>query len=58
MLIERVQEEWTLERVFHLLEGRAVRRQDVEALHDAPSTHDGLRARLARRLATAGRTAE
>jgi len=51
-LIERIQTEWTLERVFHLLEGRAASRAEVQRLHDADCTHDGLRARLARRLLT------
>jgi len=55
-LVERVQQEWTLERVFHLLEGRVVLREDLQALHDAPVAHDALRARLARRLATPRRS--
>jgi len=57
-LVERVQQEWTLERVFHLLESRVVSREDLRALHDAPVTHDALRTRLARRLATPGRSDE
>lgn len=55
-LVERVQTEWTLDHVFHLLEGRVVSRSELHQLHDAPCTHEGLRARLARRLATPGRT--
>ncbi|MBC7561409.1 MAG: hypothetical protein H7305_00715, partial [Gemmatimonadaceae bacterium] len=54
-LVERVQQAWTMERVFHLLERRVASRADLMALHDAPCTHDGLRARLARRLATPSR---
>ena len=56
-LVERVQQEWTMERVFHLLERRVAAHADLLALHDAPFTHDALRARLARRLATPGRSA-
>lgn len=56
-LVERVQQEWTMERVFHLLERRVASRADLLALHDAPFTHDALRARLARRLTTPGRSA-
>ena len=55
-LVDRVQTEWTLDRVFHLLEQPVVSRADVIALRDAECTHDGLRARLARRLDTPGRT--
>lgn len=54
-LVERVQQAWTMERVFHLLERRVASRADLMALHDAPCTHDALRARLARRLATPSR---
>lgn len=55
-LVKRVQTEWTLDAVFHLLEGRVVSRDAIERLRDAPCTHDGLRARLTRRLQTPGRT--
>jgi MOSC domain-containing protein YiiM len=55
-LVERVQTSWSVARVFHLLESRVVAREDVLALHDAAYTHEALRARLARRLATPGRT--
>ncbi len=51
-LVERIQTEWTLDRVFHLLEDRVVSRGDVERLHDAPWIYDSLRAHLARRLRT------
>lgn len=54
----RLQNEWTLERVFHLLETRVVSRQDVERLCDNACTHAGLRERLARLLQTPGRTRE
>ncbi len=57
-LVERVQEAWTMARVFHLVEGRVVARGDVMALHDAAFTPPDLRAKLARRLATPGRTRE
>ncbi len=55
-LLERIQSEWTLDRVFHLLEGHAVSRAEVQRLLDADCTHDGLRARLERRLLTPSRT--
>lgn len=54
-LCSRVQEEWSVARVFHLLEGRVVSRADVSALRDAPFTHEALRSRLARRAMTAWR---
>lgn len=55
-LLERVTDVWTVERVFHLLQGRVASRRDVIALHDAACTNDELRARLSRRLQTPGRT--
>lgn len=55
-LVERVQQDWTMARVFHLLEGRSAARADLLALHDAQFTHEALRERLARRLATPGRS--
>jgi MOSC domain-containing protein YiiM len=55
-LHERVQDEWTLERVFHLFERRVASRADVIALRDAPCTTAALRERLTRRLLTPGRT--
>jgi MOSC domain-containing protein YiiM len=55
-LVERKQSEWTVERVFHLLEQRVTARADVRALREAPCTTDALRARLLRRLLTPGRT--
>lgn len=55
-LIERTQDTWTLQRVFHLLEARIASRAELQSLHDAECTHDGLRARLERRLATPGRS--
>ncbi len=57
-LVERVQDQWTLERVFHLLEQRVVSRTEVLALRDTACTHEGLRERLNRRLLTPGRTRE
>ncbi|MBC7844333.1 MAG: MOSC domain-containing protein [Gemmatimonadaceae bacterium] len=55
-LVARVQFDWSVARVFDLLEQRVAPRADVVALRDAFSTHDGLRARLTRQLSTAGRT--
>ena len=54
-LVERLQEVWSLARVFTLLETPRAQRADVEALRDAPFTHAGLRDRLARRLNTPSR---
>ncbi|MES3033910.1 MAG: MOSC domain-containing protein [Gemmatimonadota bacterium] len=56
VLLERVQDQWTMKRVLHLIEQRVVSRADVQALHDAPFVHDELRVRLRRRLDTPGRT--
>ena len=56
VLLERVQDQWSMARVFHLVEQRDAARADVEALHDAPFVHQALRLRLARRLDTPGRT--
>lgn len=55
-LLERVAPAWTVARAFHLLEARVASRSDVEELLASPGAHEGLRERLARRLATAGRT--
>lgn len=55
-LVERMQSEWSVARVFALLEARVASRADVLALREAPCTHDGLRARLTRRLWTPRRT--
>ena len=55
-LIQRVQDEWSLARVFHLLGERVVSRDALSQLIHAPYTHDGLRARLVRRAETPGRT--
>jgi MOSC domain-containing protein YiiM len=54
-LVERIQTEWTLDRVFHLIEDRVVARADIERLRDATCTNDGLRAHLNRRLLTPSR---
>ena len=54
-LLDRVQEDWSMARVFSLIEQRVSERTHVQALHDAPFVHDALRDRLARRLATPGR---
>jgi MOSC domain-containing protein YiiM len=56
MLVERAQDEWSVARVFHLLESRVAPRAEVEALIEAPCAHEALRARLTKRLLTAGRT--
>lgn len=55
-LVEREQDVWSVESVFHLLESRVVSRADLHALIDAPCAHEALRARLAKRLLTPGRT--
>lgn len=54
-LLERVQQDWSMARVFTLIEQRVSQRSDMQALHDAPFVHEALRQRLARRLATPGR---
>ena len=56
VLMDRVQDQWTMARVFRLIEERVVPRADVVALRDAPFVSDALRLRLARRLDTPGRT--
>ena len=55
-LIERVQEEWSLARVFHLLEDRVVSGDALRRLIKSPVAHDAMRERLTRRLWTPGRT--
>lgn len=55
VLIERVQEEWTMARVYRLEHDRQVSRRDVIALRDAPFAGDGLRRGMERRLATPAR---
>lgn len=55
-LESRTAAEWTVARVFDLLEQRRVSRADLEALSDHACAHEALRARLRRRLATSGRT--
>ncbi len=57
-LIGRKTQTWTVERVFQLIEARVAARADVVALRDDACTHDGLRAKLNRRLDTPGRTHE
>jgi MOSC domain-containing protein YiiM len=57
-LLDRTTDMWTVERVFHLLQGRTATRSDLVALHDAPCTNEELRARLSRRLQTPGRVRE
>lgn len=54
-LLERVQHDWSMARVFTLIEQRVSQRAEMTALHDSPFVHDALRQRLARRLATPGR---
>ena len=54
-LLERVQHDWSMARVFTLIEQRVSQRSDLQALHDAPFVHEALRERLARRLSTPGR---
>lgn len=49
-LVERVQSEWTVARVFDLLEQRHTALADLVALRNASCVHDALRARLDRRL--------
>jgi len=55
MLVERVQSEWTMARVFHLVHDRVVSRRDVESLRDAPFTGDDIRRRMEQRLTTPSR---
>ena len=55
-LLERRDAAWTVARTFALLEARVAVRADVEALLASPAAHPALRDRLARRLATPGRT--
>lgn len=55
-LSERVQTEWSIARVFHLLESRMVSRESLAQLIHAPFVNDALRARLVRRAQTPGRT--
>ncbi|HYW49538.1 MAG TPA: MOSC domain-containing protein [Gemmatimonadaceae bacterium] len=50
-LVQRVQDEWTMERVFRMVETPTASRIDIAALRDHPVTHEALRARLTRRLA-------
>ena len=54
-LVERVQHEWSLARVFHLLEARVVRRSELLSLSESAGVHAGLLDRLDRRLRTPGR---
>jgi MOSC domain-containing protein YiiM len=54
-LLERVQQDWSMARVFTVLEQRVSQRDDIRALHEAPFVHEPLRERLARRLSTPGR---
>jgi MOSC domain-containing protein YiiM len=55
VLVRRVQEEWTLERVYRLEQDRVVSRRDAEALRDADVATAATRARMERRLATPSR---
>jgi len=54
-LVSRMQDRWTVARVFHLLESRRVSASDVRDLMADPCCHEELRARLERRLSTPGR---
>jgi MOSC domain-containing protein YiiM len=53
VLIERVQDQWTLAAVFDILESRAASQAAITQLRDAACTHAGLRERLDRRLSRA-----
>ena len=55
VLVQRVQEEWTLERVYHLEQDRVVSRRDALALRDTTVATDATRQRMEKRLATPGR---
>jgi MOSC domain-containing protein YiiM len=57
VLVERVQDDWTMARVFHLVYDRVVSRRDVESLRDAPFTSDAMRVRMEQRLTTPSRLA-
>ena len=50
VLVERVQDEWTMQRVYHIENDRIVSRRDVIALRDAPFASDGVRRSMERRL--------
>jgi MOSC domain-containing protein YiiM len=55
VLVQRVQDEWTLERVYHLEQDRVVSRRDALALRDTTVATDATRQRMEKRLATPGR---
>jgi len=57
VLVERVQDDWTMARVFHLMYDRVVSRRGVESLRDAPFTSDAMRVRMEQRLTTPSRLA-
>jgi len=57
VLVERVQDDWTMARVFHLVYDRVVSRRDVESLRDAPFTSGAMRGRMEQRLTTPSRLA-
>jgi MOSC domain-containing protein YiiM len=54
-LVERVQDEWTVARVYHLEQDRVIARADAIALRDALVATDNTRQRMARRLTTPSR---
>jgi MOSC domain-containing protein YiiM len=54
-LVSRTQDEWSIARLFQLIERRTVARRDVQALLESPAITDALRERFERRLATPGR---
>ena len=54
-LVERVQDEWTVARVYHLDQDRVIARADAIALRDALVATESTRQRMARRLTTPSR---
>jgi MOSC domain-containing protein YiiM len=54
-LVERVQDEWTVARVYRLEQDRVIARADAIALRDAAVATEGTRQRMARRLTTPSR---
>jgi MOSC domain-containing protein YiiM len=55
VLVERVQDEWTVARVYRLEQDRVIRRTDAIALRDAAVATESTRQRMARRLETPSR---
>jgi MOSC domain-containing protein YiiM len=54
-LLQRIAPRWTIERLFHLIEGARASRADVIELLESPALTEALRDKFTRRLATPGR---